>query len=129
MKKQPKTNKGDSLLFKSSILTSLVVLVLIIMRNMGTINDISFWFFSAPLYFFFIAFLYSLLIDKKGAINSKSFFSLYPVLILVKLILTASFIVLYTELNPNPKISFWVLMVVLYFTYSTLIAITLYRSN
>ena len=121
--------KGDSLLFKSSFLTIFVFIILIIINIQGVVQPMSFWFFAAPLYFFFITFIYSLFIDKRRAVSSRSFFSIYPVLIIVKLIITASFIILYTELNPQPKLSFWVLMVILYFVYSTLIAISLYKKH
>jgi len=121
--------KGESLLFKSSLLTIFVFIILIIINIQGAVQPMSFWFFAAPLYFFFITFIYSLFMDKREAVNSRSFFSIYPILIIVKLIITASFIVLYTELNPYPKLSFWILMVVLYFVYSTLIAISLYKKT
>ena len=127
MKKQPKEMRGDSLLLKSSILTGLVFIVLIIMCNRGVINPISFWFFLAPLYFFCITFLYGIFMDQKKIISSSTFFSVYPVLILVKLVCTASLIILYTELASQPSYVFWVLMVALYFIYSTLIAISMYK--
>jgi len=121
--------KGDSLLFKSFILTVLVFIILVILNNKGLVEPMSFWFFASPLYFFGIAFIYSLFIDRERAVNSKVFFSIYPILIIVKLIFTASFIVLYTEFSLNPKLSFWILTVVLYFLYSTLIAMSLYIKN
>jgi len=127
MKKQPKEMRGDSLLLKSSILTGLVFIILIIMCNSGFIKAISFWFFLAPVYFFGITFLYSIFIDQKKIINSATFFSVYPILILVKLVCTASIIVMYTELAAKPSYTFWVLMVALYFIYSTLIAISMYK--
>ena len=127
MKKQPKEMRGDSLLLKSSILTGLVFIVLIIMCNSGVIKTISFWFLLAPVYFFCITFLYGIFMDQKKIINSSTFFSVYPVLILVKLVCTASLIILYTELASQPSYTFWVLMVALYFIYSTLIAISMYK--
>ncbi len=128
MKKPPKEMKGDSLLFKSAILTLLVFLALIIINIQGIISPMSFWFFSAPIYFFFISFLYGAFIDKPLT-KARSFIAIYPILIIAKLIFTASFIILYTELSSNPQLSFWVLVVVLYFLYSSLIAISLYRNN
>ena len=41
MKKQPKEMRGDSLLLKSSVLTGLVFIALIIMCNSGVIKIIS----------------------------------------------------------------------------------------
>jgi len=128
MKKQPKEMKGDSLLFKSTILTVLVFLTLIIVNKQGIVKPMSFWFFSAPIYFFFISLLYGVFLDKPLT-TTRSFFKMYPMLILVKLIFTASFIILYTELSANPQLSFWILVVVLYFLYSSLIAISLYKNN
>ena len=120
--------KGDSLLFKSTILTVLVFLTLIIVNKQGIVKPMSFWFFSAPIYFFFISLLYGVFLDKPLT-TTRSFFKMYPMLILVKLIFTASFIILYTELSANPQLSFWILVVVLYFLYSFLIAISLYKNN
>jgi len=127
MKKQPKEMRGESLLLKSSVLTGLVFIALIIMCNVGVIKTISFWFFLAPVYFFFITFLYSVLMDQEKFIKSTTFFSIYPILILVKLVCTASLIIMYTELATQPSYTFWVLMVALYFIYSTLIAISMYK--
>ena len=127
MKKQPKEMRGDSLLLKSSILTGIVFIILMILCNSNVIKPISFWFFLAPVYFFCITFLYGILMDQKKIINSSTFFSIYPVLILVKLVCTASLIILYTELAAQPSYVFWVLMVVLYFVYSSLIAISMYK--
>tara|TARA_B100000902_G_C27042127_1_gene779884 strand:- start:182 stop:574 length:393 start_codon:yes stop_codon:yes gene_type:complete len=128
MKKQPKEEmRGESLLLKSSVLTGLVFIALIIMCNGGVIKTISFWFLLAPVYFFFITFLYSVLMDQEKFIKSTTFFSIYPILILVKLVCTASLIIMYTELAAQPSYTFWVLMVALYFIYSTLIAISMYK--
>ena len=127
MKKQPNTSPGESLLFRSSIFTVVSFFVIVILSNLGHIQHLSFWFFVAPIYFFCITLLYSFFIDKKNAVNSSTFFSMYPMLILVKLICTASLIVIYTELGPNPQLAFWILVVVLYFMYSTLIAVSLYK--
>jgi len=127
MKKQPKEMRGDSLLLKSSILTGIVFIILMILCNSNVIKPISFWFFLAPVYFFCITFLYGILMDQKKIINSSTFFSIYPVLILVKLVCTASLIILYTEFAAQPSYIFWALMVVLYFAYSTLIAISMYK--
>lgn len=127
MKKQPKEMRGDSLLLKSSILTGLVFIALIIMCNSGVIKTISFWFLLAPVYFFLITFLYSVLMDQEKFIKSTTFVSIYPILILVKLVCTASLIIMYTELAAQPSYTFWVLMVALYFIYSTLIVISMYK--
>ena len=120
--------KGDSLLFKSTILTGIVFLTLITLSYSGTIKSPSFWFFMAPVYFFFISFVYSFFLDKKTSATT-TFFSLYPFLIIVKLIFTASLIILYTEFTKENPLPFWILVVVLYFIYSTLIAVSLYKSN
>tara|TARA_B100001250_G_scaffold187769_1_gene161335 strand:- start:391 stop:780 length:390 start_codon:yes stop_codon:yes gene_type:complete len=129
MKKQPKDMRGDSLLLKSSILTGIIFTTLIILCNSGVIKDISFWFCLAPVYFFCITFLYSIMIDQNKIMNTGTFFSIYPILILVKLVCTASIIVMYTELAAKPSYTFWVLMVALYFIYSTLIAISMYKTK
>ena len=127
MKKQRNKSQGFSLLFKSTILTIASIFIIAVLSNMGYIQNLSFWFFVAPIYFFCITLLYSVFIDKRNAVNSATFFSMYPMLILLKLICTASLIVMYTELDPNPQLAFWVLVVVLYFMFSALIAISLYK--
>ncbi len=120
---------GESLLFRSALLTGFVFFTLVLLQLLGALYSLSFWFFLAPVYFFCITFVYSVFMDKKNLINSPVFFSMYPVLILVKLICTAALIVLYTEFATKPRLSFWLLVVVLYFLYSTLIAISLYKSR
>ena len=121
--------KGDSLLFKSTVLTGIVFLALIILSYSGTIESPSFWFFMAPVYFFFVSFVYSFFLDKKTIATTTTFFAIYPFLIVVKLIFTAALIILYTEFTEENPLPFWVLVVVLYFVYSTLIAVSLYKNN